>query len=50
MQKDVKFYLGIDVSKLWFDISLMVVINHQKQKRYFPDHELFHKNYFLTKL
>lgn len=26
-----KFYLGMDVSKLWFDVSLLVVINHQKQ-------------------
>jgi transposase len=26
-----KFYLGIDVSKLWFDTSLLPVTNHQKQ-------------------
>jgi transposase len=31
MQKDVKNYLGIDVSKSWFDVSLMAVIDHQKQ-------------------
>lgn len=31
MQKEVKFYLGIDVSKSWFDISVMAVIDHQKQ-------------------
>lgn len=31
MQKEVKFYLGIDVSKSWFDISLMAVVDHQKQ-------------------
>ena len=26
-----KNYLGIDVSKPWFDVSLMVVIDHLKQ-------------------
>ena len=26
-----KNYLGIDVSKLWFDVSLMIVIDHVKQ-------------------
>lgn len=31
MQIKTKFYLGIDVSKLWFDLSLMIVINHEKQ-------------------
>jgi transposase len=32
MQKTTtKFYLGIDVSKSWFDISMIEVINHQKQ-------------------
>jgi len=31
MQKVVKFYLGIDVSKSWFDLSVMIVIDHQKQ-------------------
>jgi transposase len=31
MQIPTKFYLGIDVSKLWFDLSLLAVINHQKQ-------------------
>ncbi len=31
MQKDVKCYLGMDVSKLWVDITLMKVIDHQKQ-------------------
>jgi transposase len=31
MEKSVKFYLGIDVSKSWFDLSMMAVIDHQKQ-------------------
>ena len=31
MQIITKFYLGIDVSKLWFDLSLLVLINHEKQ-------------------
>lgn len=31
MQITTKFYLGMDVSKLWFDLSLMSVINHEKQ-------------------
>lgn len=31
MQKDRKCYLGIDVSKLWFDLSLLIVVNHEKQ-------------------
>jgi transposase len=31
MKKQTGFFLGIDVSKLWFDISLMAVINFQKQ-------------------
>ena len=31
MQKDVKCYLGMDVSKLWVDITLMKVVDHQKQ-------------------
>lgn len=31
MQKDRKCYLGIDVSKLWFDLSLLTVVNHEKQ-------------------
>jgi len=31
MSKEMKFYLGIDVSKSWFDISIMVVTDHQKQ-------------------
>jgi len=31
MEKSVKFYLGIDVSKLWFDLSVMSVMDHQKQ-------------------
>jgi len=31
MQITTKFYLGIDVSKLWFDLSLLVLINHEKQ-------------------
>lgn len=31
MQAKTKFYLGIDVSKSWFDISLMQQVDHQKQ-------------------
>ena len=31
MNEEVKFYLGIDVSKLWFDITVMSVIDHKKQ-------------------
>src|SRR3954451_1163623 len=31
MKKDVKCYLGMDVSKLWVDITLMRVVDHQKQ-------------------
>lgn len=31
MKKEVKFYLGMDVSKLWIDITVMCVINHEKQ-------------------
>jgi transposase len=31
MQETTKFYLGIDVSKSWFDMSLMQVNNHEKQ-------------------
>jgi len=31
MTTNTKFYLGIDVSKLWFDVSLLPVANHLKQ-------------------
>ena len=31
MKITTKFYLGVDVSKLWFDLSLLIVINHEKQ-------------------
>ena len=31
MKKEMKFYLGMDVSKLWIDITIMCVLNHQKQ-------------------
>ena len=31
MKKQTCFFLGIDVSKLWFDITLMIVVNFQKQ-------------------
>lgn len=31
MQRERKCYLGIDVSKLWFDVSFISVIDHQKQ-------------------
>lgn len=34
MKKQTCFFLGIDVSKLWFDISLMAVINYQKQQMF----------------
>ena len=30
MQQKALYFIGIDVSKLWFDASLMEVINHQK--------------------
>lgn len=30
MQKEVKFFMGMDVSKLWVDITLMKVVDHQK--------------------
>ena len=32
MKKQTGSFLGIDVSKLWFDISLMQVVNFQKQQ------------------
>lgn len=32
MKKQTCFYLGIDVSKEWFDVSLMAVVNHDKQE------------------
>ena len=31
MEKTAKFYLGMDVSKLWVDISLVSILNHKKQ-------------------
>jgi translation initiation factor 2 alpha subunit (eIF-2alpha) len=31
MKKDVKCFLGMDVSKNWVDITLMKVTDHQKQ-------------------
>jgi transposase len=31
MQKEMKCYLGIDVSKLWFDLTLLKVVEGQKQ-------------------
>jgi transposase len=31
MQTNTKCYVGIDVSKLWFDVSFISVINHLKQ-------------------
>ena len=31
MKKQTSSFLGIDVSKEWFDISLMAVVNFQKQ-------------------
>ena len=32
MKKQTRFFLGIDVSKLWFDLALLIVINYQKQE------------------
>jgi transposase len=32
MEKRIENYIGIDVSKLWFDISIMSVINHVRQE------------------
>lgn len=31
MKKTEEFYLGMDVSKLWIDVAVMPVIDHQKQ-------------------
>lgn len=31
MKQNKQFFIGMDVSKLWFDVSLMMVIDHQKQ-------------------
>ena len=31
MENVAKFYLGMDVSKLWVDITVMCVLNHDKQ-------------------
>lgn len=31
MKKQMKFYLGMDVSKLWVDIAVMCVTDHMKQ-------------------
>ena len=31
MQTKIKYFIGIDVSKPFFDASLMAVIDHQKQ-------------------
>ena len=43
MKKAMKFYLGMDVSKLWVDITLMCVIDHEKQppitQRFDNDHD-----------
>ena len=30
MEKEKNCYLGIDVSKNWFDLSVLTVVNHQK--------------------
>ena len=32
MKQTTKHFMGIDVSKPWFDVSLMPVINHEKQQ------------------
>ena len=31
MKREMKFYLGMDVSKLWVDITLLCVADHRKQ-------------------
>jgi transposase len=31
MQNNTKYFIGIDVSKPFFDAALMAVVNHQKQ-------------------
>jgi transposase len=31
MQTNVRYFIGIDVSKPFFDAALMIVVNHQKQ-------------------
>jgi len=31
MKENRQFFIGMDVSKLWFDVTLMIVINRQKQ-------------------
>lgn len=31
MKKEVKFYLGMDVSKSWIDLAIMRVVNHLKE-------------------
>lgn len=31
MKKEMKFYLGMDVSKSWIDITVLCVLNHEKQ-------------------
>jgi transposase len=31
MKESKQFFIGMDVSKLWFDVSLMIVVNHQRQ-------------------
>lgn len=42
MKKEAKFFLGMDVSKLWVDITLMGVLNQEKQlaitERFDNDH------------
>ncbi len=42
MKRTMKFFLGMDVSKLWVDITLMCVIDHEKQptitERFDNDH------------
>jgi len=31
MEKEMKFFMGMDVSKLWVDIAVMKVVNHRKE-------------------
>jgi hypothetical protein len=31
MTENTKFYLGLDVSEPYFDVSMLMVVSHQKQ-------------------
>ncbi len=48
MQNQVKHFVGIDVSKPFFDAALMAVINHEKQvieSAHFDNRELSLKSF-----